>query len=154
MDNHKKAGRYQRIYKQINDLMIKSTDPNARMATISAILHHKMPNFFWTGFYLLTPDNRLVVRSYQGPVACMELEKDKGVCWAAINTKQTQIVPNVEDFTDHIACDSRSKSEIVVPIKNMENNIVGVLDIDSDQLNCFNETDGKYIEQIVALIYA
>lgn len=154
MINKKKEGRYQRIYKQIQDLMVKSKDPSARMSTISAILHHKMSDFFWTGFYLLTDDNRLVVRTYQGPVACMELEKDKGACWAAINSNKKQIIPDVEAFPGHIACDSRSKSEIVIPVKNSQNKIIGVIDIDSDIHNTFDEIDGKYLEKIVGLIYS
>lgn len=152
MDKNKKAGRYQRLLKQIQGLMQKSNNPAARMCTITAILHNKMPDFFWTGFYLLTNDNKLVVSTYQGPVACMELEKDKGVCWAGINTKQTQIVPDVEQFPGHIACDSRSKSEIVVPVFN-NNTLVGVLDIDSDKLNTFDEIDAKYLNEILKLIY-
>jgi len=153
MDKKKKEGRYNRIYQQIKDLMVKSVDPTARMCTISAILHHKMPEFFWTGFYLLTPDNRLVVRTYQGPVACMELARDKGVCWAGINEQKTMIVPDVELFPDHIACDSRSKSEIVVPVWNQQNEIIGVLDVDSDQPDMFDETDAENLEKIVKLIF-
>ena len=153
MESLKKEGRYERIYQQIADLMHKSSDPSARMCTVTAILYHKMPDFFWTGFYLLTPDKRLVVRTYQGPVACMELKKDTGVCWAGINQQKTIIVPDVEKFPDHIACDSRSKSEIVVPVKNPQGQIVGVLDIDSDKLNTFDETDAHELEKIVKLIY-
>lgn len=154
MDASKKQGRYQRLYKQLSDLMLKSTDPSARMASIAAVLHHKRPDFFWTGFYLLTPDNRLVVRTYQGPVACMELAKDTGVCWAGINQQKTMVVPNVHDFPGHIACDSRSVSEIVVPVKNEQGQIIGVLDVDSDKPATFDEIDARNLEQIVRLIYS
>jgi L-methionine (R)-S-oxide reductase len=154
METSKKSGRYERIYQQLADLMHKSTDTSARMCSITAVLHHKMPDFFWTGFYLLTPDRRLVVRTYQGPVACMELRKDTGVCWAGINQQKTIVVPDVEKFPGHIACDSRSKSEIVVPLKDSQGQIIGVLDIDSDKLNTFDEEDAKALEKIVMLIYA
>lgn len=153
MDKNKKQARYRRIYSQIETLMHKSPDITARMCTVSAILHHKMDNFFWTGFYLLTPDNRLVVRTYQGPVACMELACNTGVCWAGINNKKTMVVPNVHDFPGHIACDSRSKSEIVVPVKNSDGNIIGVLDIDSQQIANFDEIDAHELEKIVSLIF-
>ncbi|HCC31231.1 MAG TPA: histidine kinase, partial [Marinilabiliales bacterium] len=118
-----------------------------------AVLHHKMPGFFWTGFYLLTDDGRLVVRTYQGPVACMELKKGAGVCWAGINQQKTIVVPDVEQFPGHIACDSRSKSEIVVPVKDSHGNVIGVLDVDSDKLNTFDQTDAESLERIVSLIF-
>lgn len=153
MESKKKQGRYERIYNQLKELMHKSEDTSARMSSIAAVLHHKMKGFFWTGFYLLTPDQRLVVRTYQGPVACMELAKNKGVCWAAINQQASVVVADVEKFPDHIACDSRSKSEIVVPVKNKQGEIVGVLDIDSDSYNTFDETDAAELEKIVALIF-
>jgi len=153
MDNKKKQGRYERIYNQLSDLMVKSTDINARMCSIAAVLHNKMEGFFWTGFYLLSDDNRLIVRTYQGPVACMELANNTGVCWAGINQQKTIVVPNVHDFEGHIACDSRSQSEIVVPVKNNQDKIIGVLDVDSDKLNSFDEIDAKYLEKIVALIF-
>lgn len=153
MDAKKKQGRYTRIYKQIEALMAKSSDPSARMCTVASILHHKMPAFFWTGFYLLTNDGRLVVRTYQGPVACMELAKNTGVCWAGINEQKTIVVGDVEKFPGHIACDSRSKSEIVVPVKNSSGNIVGVLDIDSDKFDTFDLVDAEELEKIVGLIY-
>jgi GAF domain-containing protein len=153
MDAAKKKARYQRIYVQLSELLKKSTDVSARMSSIAAVLHHKMPDFFWTGFYLLTADGRLVVRSYQGPVACMELKKDVGVCWAGINQKQAIVVPNVEKFPGHIACDSRSQSEVVIPVKDGFGNIIGVLDVDSDKLNTFDTIDAQELEKIVALIY-
>lgn len=152
MEANKKRQRYQRIYKQIEDLLKKSNNPLARMNTVVAVLHHKFDYFFWTGFYCLT-DGKLIVRNYQGPVACMELAKDKGVCWTGINQKQSIIVPNVEEFPEHIACDSRSKSEIVIPLKNQNNEIIGVLDVDSNELNSFDEVDQEELEKIVDLIY-
>jgi GAF domain-containing protein len=97
MEPNKKAGRYGRIYKQLEALMSTAAYPLSRMATTTAVLHHKMPQFFWTGFYLLV-DDALLVHAYQGPVACMQLEKDTGVCWAGINRKETVVVPDVHLF--------------------------------------------------------
>jgi L-methionine (R)-S-oxide reductase len=152
MESSKKAGRYERIIKQLEGLLTKTGDINSRMATISAVLHNKMEDFFWTGFYFLT-DGELIVRLYQGPVACQVLKKDTGVCWAGINQAKTIVVANVHDFPDHIACDSRSQSEIVVPVRDKKGAIVGVLDIDSKDLNTFDETDQQYLEKIVGMIY-
>lgn len=153
MDNSKKAGRYERIITQLEGLLTKTADVNSRMATIAAVLHNKMDGFFWTGFYFLT-DGELTVRLYQGPVACQILKKDTGVCWAGINQKQTIVVANVHDFPDHIACDSRSLSEIVVPVHDKSGTIVGVLDIDSKETGTFDQTDQLYLEKIAGMIYA
>ena len=122
------------------------------MATVVAVLHHKMEYFFWTGFYCIN-NGALLVKTYQGPVACQVLEKDKGVCWAGINQSKTIIVPDVHLFPDHIACDSRSNAEIVVPIHDRQNRIVGILDVDSKLLNAFDAVDAEYLEMIVRLIY-
>jgi GAF domain-containing protein len=152
MNTNKKLGRYLRLYKQAEELLIKCENPISRMATISAILHNKMEYFFWTGFYLLN-NNKLQVGPYQGSLACMELKQNQGVCWAGINIKETIIVPDVHQFSGHIACDSRSKSEIVVPIKNSIGEIIGVLDVDSKDLNSFDEIDAQELEKFVSLIY-
>jgi GAF domain-containing protein len=152
MTEFKKQARYSRIYKQLEDLMTKCNNPISHMATIVAVLHHKMDYFFWTGFYLLN-DGRLQVGPYQGSLACQELETNKGVCWTGINKKQTIIVPDVHKFPGHIACDSRSKSEIVIPIKSKNGEIVGVLDIDSKEFNSFDTTDAIELEKITQLIY-
>ena len=122
------------------------------MASICAVLHHKMDGFFWTGFYILKGE-QLTVSNYQGPLACMELAKDKGVCWAGINSGKPVIVPDVEKFPGHIACDSRSKSEIVVPLINDKGDIVGVLDIDSSSYNNFDEIDAAELSRILELIF-
>jgi L-methionine (R)-S-oxide reductase len=152
MNPDKKQKRYQRLFTQISDLINKSSNNSlSNMSTIVAVLHHKMEYFFWTGFYLLQ-DGKLQVGPYQGSLACINLAKDKGVCWAAINQKKTLVVPNVCDFPDHIACDSRSASEIVIPIINSENEIIGVMDVDSSELNSFDEIDAQWLEKIVGLI--
>jgi GAF domain-containing protein len=152
MENRKSA-RYQRIGRQLADLFEKNQDPLSRMATLNALLYHKMDGFFWVGFYLLH-EGRLIVGPYQGPLACLELAKDKGVCWAGINRNQTVVVPDVHAFPDHIACDSRSKSEIVIPLHDKEGRVTGVLDIDSDRPDNFDETDIRHLEEMVGLLFS
>jgi GAF domain-containing protein len=151
MDNKRTKGRYDRVYDQLVDLLSAQQNEIASMATIVAVLHHKFDHFFWTGFYLLT-DGELIVGPYQGSVACIKLKKNTGVCWAGINQKKTIIVPNVHEFPGHIACDSRSNSEIVVPLKNKSGEILGVLDVDSKEFNSFSEADKDGLERIVDLL--
>jgi GAF domain-containing protein len=153
MEDKKKEGRYSRIYKQLSELVLKSSSTSARMATVIAVLHHKMDYFFWTGFYLLE-NGKMTVNIYQGSVACQILEKDKGVCWAAFNKKETVVVEDVHLFPGHIACDSRSNSEIVVPFKNPEGKLLGVLDVDSKDKASFSDVDAKWLEKILTLIWA
>ena len=152
MEDIKKEGRYNRIFQQLETLVRKSNNTQARMATIIAVLHHKMEYFFWTGFYLID-NGEMTVNIYQGPVACQILEKDKGVCWASFNRKETVVVEDVHDFPGHIACDSRSNSEIVVPFKNREGEIIGVLDVDSSDKAAFSEVDSLWLEKILELVW-
>ncbi|HSV89146.1 MAG TPA: GAF domain-containing protein [Bacteroidales bacterium] len=149
----KKAGRYARIYDQLKELLQKPGNDISRMATVAAVLSHKMDYFFWTGFYLLD-NGELIAGPYQGPVACQLLKKNTGVCWEAINTETTIVVPNVHLFPGHIACDSRSNSEIVVPLRNAGGDIIGVLDVDSKEVNSFDDTDREWLEKIVSLLYS
>jgi GAF domain-containing protein len=153
MEQTKKYKKYERLYRQITDLIQKSSN-NAvsNMATIIAVLHHKMGTFFWTGFYFLI-DGKLQVGPYQGSLACIDLTRDTGVCWAAINQAKTLIVPDVHAFPGHIACDSRSASEIVVPLFNEKDELCGVMDVDSRELNSFDETDAFWLEKISRLVY-
>jgi L-methionine (R)-S-oxide reductase len=151
MDYLKKKRRYDRIYDQLDELLRPHDNQIAAMATIVSVLHHKFDYFFWTGFYILN-DGELIVGPYQGSVACIKLKKDTGVCWAGINTKETVIVPDVHQFPGHIACDSRSNSEIVVPLKDKNGTILGVLDVDSTALNSFDEADKEGLERILGLI--
>jgi GAF domain-containing protein len=152
MDASRKAKRYERLYNQIRELVVRdSNNPYSDMATVIAVLHHKMEYYFWTGFYLLQ-EGKLQVATYQGPLACIDLKKDTGVCWAGINSKETIIVDNVEEFPGHIACDSRSQSEIVVPLRNTKGEIIGVLDVDSSALNSFDQTDAEWLEKILELV--
>lgn len=152
MDATQKKARYGRIHAQLRELLAKCEDEEARMASVAALLHHKMSRFFWTGFYGLR-EGRLIVKLYQGPIACMELRKDTGVCWAAINSGKTVLVPDVEAFPGHIACDSRSRSEICVPFRDRSGAVTAVLDIDSDVPGNFDEIDGQELEKILALIH-
>ncbi|MEX0988286.1 MAG: GAF domain-containing protein [Bacteroidales bacterium] len=152
MDQKKKAGRYKRIYKQLEELTSKPGTPLSRMATIAAVLHHKMDHYFWTGFYLHEND-RLVVGPYQGPVACQELEKGKGVCWSAVTSDTAIIVPDVTQFPGHISCDSRSLSEITLPVKDKSGICRAVLDVDSAESDMFDEVDRSNLENIIQLIY-
>ncbi|HSO87097.1 MAG TPA: GAF domain-containing protein [Draconibacterium sp.] len=152
MEDKKKEGRYNRIYQQLETLIRKSNNAQARMATIVAVLHHKLEYFFWTGFYLIDK-GEMTVNIYQGPVACQILEKDKGVCWAAFNRKETVVVEDVHAFPGHIACDSRSNSEIVVPFKNRDGKIIGVLDVDSSDKASFSDVDAQWLEKILELVY-
>lgn len=152
MEDKKKDGRYGRLYKQLSDLVVKSNNAQARMATIIAVLHHKMDYFFWTGYYLVQ-DGEMIVNSYQGPVACQVLAKDTGVCWAAYNRKETVVVEDVHAFPGHIACDGRSNSEIVVPLKNASGEIIGVLDVDSGEKAAFTQVDAEWLEKILELIW-
>jgi GAF domain-containing protein len=151
MDKVKKEKRYERLYKQIADLLKDKEYKLAGMSTIVAVLHHKMDYFFWTGFYILE-EGELIVGPYQGPVACILLEKDKGVCWAGVNKGETIVVPNVHEFPGHIACDSRSNSEIVLPLKNKQGEVYGVLDVDSTEYNSFDEVDALWLEKILKLL--
>lgn len=145
--------RYARIREQLIGLFAKTDDPIARMATAVALLHHKMPHFFWTGFYLLK-NEALVVGPYQGPLACAVLPGPEGVCWAGVRRGESILVPDVRTFPGHVACDARSKSEVVVPLRDADGRVVGVLDVDSDKREAFGEADVKGLEAIVGLIYA
>lgn len=145
-----KIARYKRVAQQLEELFTKTDNIHARMATTCALLHHKFSYYFWTGFYSLVR-GELTVQTYQGPLACLVLKKDVGVCWTSINEMKSIIVEDVHKFPGHIACDSRSKSEIVVPlIKNGE--VIAVLDVDSCDLNSFDEEDREGLEIIVNML--
>ncbi|MCF8380872.1 MAG: GAF domain-containing protein [Bacteroidales bacterium] len=151
MEAKKKQGRYERVVIQLSDLLKPDHGMLARMATINAVLHHKFEYFFWTGFYLLQNDE-LIVGPYQGPVACQKLAKNKGVCWAAVNQGKSIVVPDVELFPGHIACDSRSKSEITIPLKNLKGEVIAVFDVDSSEPGSFDEIDRINLEKIIGMV--
>jgi L-methionine (R)-S-oxide reductase len=116
------------------------------------VLHHKMSHFFWTGFYRLV-DEDLKVGPYQGPLACSILERHKGVCWAGVDQNKAVLVADVDAFEGHIACDSRSKSELVVPVYNAAGELVGVLDVDAKKPDAFCQVDLDGLTRIVELIH-
>jgi GAF domain-containing protein len=151
MESRKKQARYQRITLQLEELLTKTTDPVARMSTIAAVLKHKFDYYFWCGFYRVTGDE-LTAGPYQGPVACQVL-KGGGVCLESVRSAKTVIVPNVHEFPGHIACDSRSNSEIVVPVFDADKVLVAVLDVDSTDFAAFDQTDAENLEKICRLIY-
>ena len=151
MNDQRRRERYQRIAEQLKELLATTDDPAAHRATAVALLHHKIPGVSWTGFYFLK-DGELVVDAYQGPVACLVLEQHIGVCWAAIDKDDIQIVRDVHAFAGHIPCDYRSRSEVVVPIHNAVGRPIGVLDIDSHKEAHFDEIDGEGYESIVKLL--
>lgn len=145
-----KEEQYQALIPQIKAVMEGEEDLVANLANLAAILKQQF-NWWWVGFYWVK-NEELVLAPFQGPLACTRIKKGKGVCGTSWLKEETIIVPNVDEFPGHIACSSLSKSEIVVPIFNAQKQVVGVLDVDSEHLNFFNEIDKKYLEQIVALI--
>jgi len=148
--NERRASRYGRIYGQLRDLIEgKTPDLIAAMATICAVLHAKMTHHFWTGFYFVEGD-RLRVGPYQGPVACQLLE-GSGVCLEAARAKRPVVVPDVRAFPGHVACDARSKSEIVVPVLK-DGKVVAVFDVDSDEVDRFSEADVEPLAKILSLL--
>jgi len=151
MKEQQRRDRFKRIADQLAELIAKTDDQAAHRATAAALLHHKNSGVSWTGFYFLK-EGELVVDAYQGPVACLVLEQHVGVCWAAIDTDQTQIVGDVHAFPGHIACDDRSRSEVVVPIHDDDGHPIGVLDIDSHKEDQFNEIDEEGYELIVKVL--
>lgn len=132
--------RFERIRDQLEKLFAETGEPVARRATAAALLHHKIASVSWTGFYLLH-DGELIVDVYQGPVACLRLQAHTGVCWAAIDRGEPLIVPDVHAFPGHIPCDTRTRSELVVPLHHPDGTPAGVLDIDSAKPDRFTPAD-------------
>ncbi len=128
----------------------KTLDDIALMATINSVLANRFPQYFWTGFYRVCGE-RLVVGPYIGTVGCLQIEFGKGVCGTAAAQGETLIVADVNQFPGHIACDAASRSEIVVPVPGPEGELIAVLDVDSDQLDAFDDTDREGLERIVSL---
>ena len=125
-------------------------DDIALMATISSVLANRFPHFFWTGFYRVCGD-RLVVGPYMGTVGCLQIDFGRGVCGTAAQRRETIVVPDVTQFPGHIACDPNSKSEIVVPVFDRDRELIAVLDVDSDELDAFDDEDRAGLERIVGL---
>jgi len=144
-----KAEQYQSLIPQIEALLVGEPDLVANLANVCAALKEQF-KWFWVGFYLVK-GGELVLGPFQGPVACTRIGLGKGVCGAAWQQAKTLIVPDVDAFPGHIACSSLSRSEIVLPLFN-NGKVVGVLDVDSEELDLFDETDAQYLAQIVQLI--
>ena len=144
-----KTEQYTTLIPQIEALLYGEFDMIANLANISAALKEQF-KWFWVGFYLVK-NNELVLGPFQGPVACTRIALGKGVCGIAWQQAKTLIVPDVDAFPGHIACSSLSRSEIVVPVFH-NNEVVAVLDVDSELLDQFNETDAQYLEQIIKLL--
>lgn len=144
-----KQERYKTLLPQIAAVVQDEPDLIANMANVASMLHETF-HFWWTGFYRVVGKD-LVLGPFQGPMACTRIQKGRGVCGTAWAKEQTQIVPDVERFPGHIACSSASRSEIVVPVWH-NRKVIGVLDIDSTRLSTFDETDRRYLEQIVLLL--
>lgn len=144
-----KVEKYHSLLPQLKALLQGENDLIANLANTAAALKEAF-DFFWVGFYLVR-DGQLVLGPFQGPVACTRIRKGKGVCGTAWQEAATQVVPDVEAFPGHMACSSLSRSEIVVPLLK-DGEVWGVLDIDSDSLNSFDETDRKYLEEVVTFL--
>ena len=150
-----KAERYAEVEQEI--LAVLDGEPNltARMATVASMLNDAFDTFFWTGFYVVDPDRpeELVVGPYQGTLGCLRIPFGKGVCGAAARERRTQVVEDVHAFPGHIACDSRSNSEIVVPVSDAEGRLIAVLDVDSTALAAFDMADAEALERLLAKVF-
>lgn len=149
IDKRGKKEMYATLLPQIKALVEGESNRVANLANVAAALKQTF-GFFWVGFYLVE-DGELVLGPFQGPIACTRIRYGRGVCGTAWKEGKTLVVPDVDKFPGHIACSSASRSEIVVPIYNKEKEVVGVLDIDSDRLAEFDETDREWLERIVAV---
>ena len=145
-----KADKYELLLQQVAAVVEGEIDTIANMANVAAMLHETF-RFWWTGFYRVI-DDELVLGPFQGPMACTRIRRGRGVCGTAWAERQTQVVPDVELFPGHIACSSASRSEIVVPIYNKVGDVTAVLDIDSAELNTFDDVDRRYLEQLVCML--
>lgn len=144
-----KTEKYEALYPQMQSLLASESDMIANMANFSAALKQTF-DFFWVGFYIVK-ENQLVLGPFQGPIACTRIAFNRGVCGHSYTTKNTILVPDVEAFPGHIACSSDSKSEIVVPVFNSKQEIIAVLDVDSNKLNDFDEIDQLQLEKLIQL---
>ena len=149
MDAQIKAELYREILRDVDAVLADLGDPIAAMATCACILHERLPQASWTGFYRVVAPRLLRVGPYQGPLGCLEIPFERGVCGAAASRRQTQIVPDVHTFPGHIACDSTARSEIVVPVYDADGELIAVLDLDSREPAAFDEVDREGLETIV-----
>lgn len=151
-----KAERYAAVAEEIAAVLDGEPNLTARMATVAAMLAATFGHYFWTGFYVVDPDrpDELVVGPYQGTLGCLRIPFGRGVCGAAAATRATQLVPDVHAFPGHIACDSRSASEIVVPVFDAAGALIAVFDVDSELPAAFDAVDQKGLEDILKTCFA
>jgi L-methionine (R)-S-oxide reductase len=151
-----KAERYAAVAEEIAAVLDGEPNLTARMATVASMLAASFDHYFWTGFYVVDPDKReeLVVGPYQGTLGCLRIAFGRGVCGTAARTRQTQIVQDVDAFPDHIACDSRSKSEIVVPVVDADGRLIAVFDVDAEVTGAFDQMDADWLEGILQDTFA
>ena len=140
-----KAKLYESVYVQMEGLLSRNDNRISNMANFAALLKSNF-DFFWVGFYIIE-SNELVLGPFQGPVACTRISKGKGVCGTAWSDQRSIVVADVHDFPGHIACNAASKSEIVIPLI-YDGEVIGVLDIDSNELDCFDEVDKQWLEKL------
>lgn len=151
-DADAKRERYGAALASIEGLLDGEDDWIAAMATVSCELHHAFEAYDWTGFYRAVGNDLLVIGPYQGGHGCLRIPFLRGVCGAAARTRQTQLVPDVHDFADHIACSSSTRSEIVVPVLRPNGTVLAVLDVDSDQPAAFDAVDQAHLEPLAAML--
>jgi len=151
-----KDARYRDVAAEIAAVLEGEPNLTARMATVASMLASSFDHYFWTGFYVVDPakGDELVVGPYQGTLGCLRIVFGRGVCGTAAATRQTQLVEDVEAFPGHIACDSRSKSEVVVPVVDRDGELIAVFDVDSDRPAAFDDTDARWLEIIMAETFA
>jgi L-methionine (R)-S-oxide reductase len=146
-----KAERYATVAQEIASVLDGEPNLTARMATVASMMAASFDHFFWTGFYVVDPDKReeLVVGPYQGTLGCLRIAFGQGVCGAAARSRQTQVVEDVHAFPGHISCDSRSASEIVVPVVDAQGRLIAVFDVDSEAPAAFDRVDVEWLERIL-----
>ncbi len=152
MDRHQKRELYREAFAELQAVVEGLADPIAAMASAACVIHGKLPYASWTGFYRVVAPELMRVGPYQGPMGCLEIAFDRGVCGAAARERRTRLVPDVQAFPGHIACDSAARSEIVVPVFDPAGDLIAVLDLDSHEPAAFDEIDEEELERIAALL--
>lgn len=145
---------YRELLRELDAVLAGIDDPITAMSTCAAVLHQRLPYASWTGFYRVVAPRLLRVGPYQGPLGCLEIPFDRGVCGAAARQQATQLVPDVHAFPGHIACDASARSEIVIPIRDSQGDLVAVLDLDSHEPAAFDEHDRIGLEQVAERLRA
>jgi GAF domain-containing protein len=156
MDNSKKVQIYQRVSKEVLSVLAGENNLTARMSTINCLLSQAFPFYYWTGFYLVDPlkTGELVVGPYQGTLGCLRIPFGKGVCGVAAERRETRVVEDVHAFSNHIACDVNSNSEIVVPVFDKSGALIAVFDVDSTEPASFNEVDKRHLEALMSAVFS